>query len=111
MSFDDAARAFIDPNRIETLDGRDAYGKDRWKTVGLVKLALLAVVYPSRGNNVKVIRLISAIKADAMSACNTVTFRLGPRKPVPLSIAQRKRLGFVRAMSDADINFSDIPQQ
>jgi hypothetical protein len=35
-SFEDTARAFLDPNRIETFDRRDAYGEDRWKTVGLV---------------------------------------------------------------------------
>ena len=65
VSFEDAARVFLDPNRIETFDGRDAYGEDRWKTVGLVEPALLAVVYTIRGNNRKVIRLISARKADA----------------------------------------------
>ena len=26
VSFADAARVFLDPNRIETIDGRDAYG-------------------------------------------------------------------------------------
>ena len=31
-SFEDAARVFLDPNRIEAYDGRDAYGEDRWKT-------------------------------------------------------------------------------
>ena len=65
VSFEDAARVFIDPNRIETFDGRDAYGEDRWKTVGLVELALLAVVYTIRGNDSEIIRLISARKADA----------------------------------------------
>ena len=65
VSFEDAARVFIDPNRIETFDGRDAYGEDRWKTVGLVEPALLAVVYTIRGNDSEIIRLISARKADA----------------------------------------------
>ena len=31
VNFEDAARVFLDPNRIETFDGRDAYGEDRWK--------------------------------------------------------------------------------
>jgi len=44
VCFEDAAQVFLDPNRIETFDGREAYGEDRWKTVGLVSLALLAVV-------------------------------------------------------------------
>ena len=65
VSFEVAARVFLDPNRIETFDGRDAYGEDRWKTVGLVEPALLAVVYTIRGNDGEVIRLISARKADA----------------------------------------------
>ena len=65
VSLEDAARVFLDPNRIETFDGRDAYGEDRWKTVGLVEPALLAVVYTIRSNDGEVIRLISARKADA----------------------------------------------
>lgn len=65
VSFEDAARVFLDPNRIETFDGRDADGEDRWKTVGLVESALLAVVYTVRGEDGDVIRLISARKADA----------------------------------------------
>ena len=65
VSFEDAARVFLDPNRIETFDGWDAYDEDRWKTVGLVEPALLAVMYTSRGNDGEVIRLISARKADA----------------------------------------------
>lgn len=65
VSFEDAARVFLDPNRIETFDGRDVYGEDRWKTVGLVEPALLAVVYTIRGNDGEIIRLISTRKADA----------------------------------------------
>ena len=65
VSFVDAARVFLDPNRIETFDVRDAYGEDRWKTVGLVEPALLAVVYAIRGIDGEIIRLISARKADA----------------------------------------------
>jgi uncharacterized protein len=65
VSFEDAAQVFLDPNRIETFDGRDADGEDRWKTVGIVEPVLLAVVYTIRGNNSEVIRLISARKADA----------------------------------------------
>ena len=44
---------------------RDAHGEDRWKTVGLVEPALLAVVYTVRGEDGETIRLISARKADA----------------------------------------------
>ena len=65
VSFEDAARVFLDPNRIETYDGRDTHGEDRWKTVGMVEPALLAVVYTVRNQDRDVIRLISARKADA----------------------------------------------
>ena len=65
VSFEDAAGVFLDLRRIETFDGRDAYGEDRWKTVGLVESALLAVVYTVRNNDGETIRLISARKADA----------------------------------------------
>ena len=64
VSFEEAARVFVDPNRIETFDGRETYGEDRWKTVGLVEPALLAVVYTVRGEDDEIIRLISARKAD-----------------------------------------------
>jgi uncharacterized protein (DUF4415 family) len=46
-----------------------------------------------------------------MSAHNTVKFKLGSKKPVQSSAAQRKRLAVVAAMPDADINYSDIPRQ
>ena len=65
VSFEDAARVFLDQGRIETFDGRDAHGEDRWKTVGMVDPALLAVVYTVRQKSSDVIRLISARKADS----------------------------------------------
>ena len=65
VSFEDAARVFLDPDRIETFDGRNEYGEDRWKTLGLVEPAVLAVVYTVRAKVGEVIRLISARKADS----------------------------------------------
>jgi uncharacterized DUF497 family protein len=32
VSFEEAARVFLDPQRIETIDDRENYGEDRWKT-------------------------------------------------------------------------------
>ena len=64
VSFEDAVRVFLDPNRIEAFEVREAYGEDRWKTVGLVEPALLAVVYTLRGRDSDIIRVISARKAD-----------------------------------------------
>ena len=65
VSFEDAAWVFLDPLRIETLDDWGVYGEDRWKTIGYVEPALLAVVYTLRGKDDETIRLISARKADA----------------------------------------------
>lgn len=56
---------FLDPNRIETFDGRDDYGEDRWKSVVLVESLLLVVVYTLRCIDGETILLISARKADA----------------------------------------------
>ena len=36
VSFEVAARVFIDPNRIEQYDDQEDYGEDRWITVGIV---------------------------------------------------------------------------
>ena len=65
VDFEVATRVFLDPLRIETFDGREPYGESRWKTVGLVEPALLAVVYTLRGTaDTETFRLISARKAD-----------------------------------------------
>ena len=64
ISFEDAVRVFVDAERIETYDGREPYGEDRWKTIGFAAPALLAVVYTVRDQDGEVIRLISARKAD-----------------------------------------------
>jgi uncharacterized protein len=45
VSFNVAARVFLDPGRIETYDDREDYGEDRWITIGAVESALLVVVY------------------------------------------------------------------
>ena len=65
VGFEEASRVFLDPQRIETFDGRDPYDEDRWKTVGLVGLVMLTVVYTVRCGDANVIRLISARKADS----------------------------------------------
>ncbi|MEA3196343.1 MAG: uncharacterized protein QOF32_395 [Gammaproteobacteria bacterium] len=64
IGFAEAGRVFLDLQRIETYDGTDAQGEDRWRTIGLVEAALLVVVYTVRGKNADIIRLISARKAD-----------------------------------------------
>lgn len=64
VSFEIAARVFLDPNRIEIFDDREDYGEDRWITIGLVDPVLLVVVYTLRGAKGEVIRLISARRAN-----------------------------------------------
>jgi uncharacterized protein len=63
VTFDDALLVFYDPGRIETYDGREDYGEDRWATIGLAYATVLYVVYTVR--NEETIRLISARKANA----------------------------------------------
>jgi len=63
IAFEDAARVFFDHGRIETYDGREDYGEDRWAVIGMVRLAVLYVIYTVRDEDT--IRIISARKADA----------------------------------------------
>jgi len=60
LSFDRAARVFLDPFRAFTIDDREAYGEERLTMYGQVEGILLAVTYTMRGNAV---RIISARKA------------------------------------------------
>jgi uncharacterized protein len=61
ISFPVATRVFLDPKRIEQVDDREAYGEDRFVTVGLVDGIELFVAYTLRTDS---IRIISARKAD-----------------------------------------------
>ena len=61
VSFNVAAKVFLDPNRIEMYDGREDYEEDRWATIGYVDPAVLFVVYTVRDE--ETIRIISARKA------------------------------------------------
>jgi len=65
VSFEVAARVFIDSNRIEQYDDEEDYGEDRWIIIGIVGPALPAVVYTVRDEDGEVIRLISARRANA----------------------------------------------
>lgn len=61
VAFEDAARVFLDSGRLETYDGREDYGEDRWATIGQVYAAVLYVVYTVRHEDT--IRIISARRA------------------------------------------------
>ena len=54
--FEDAARIFLDDNRIEDYDDLHSDDEDRWKVVGKVR-DVLVVIYTERGEKY---RLISA---------------------------------------------------
>ena len=60
VDFEEAAKVFDDPNRIEQFDTEHSGEEERWITVGMVS-RILFVVYTERG---EVIRLISARKAN-----------------------------------------------
>jgi uncharacterized DUF497 family protein len=61
VSFEDAARVFLDTGRLETYDGREDYGEDRWATLELTYTMVLYVVYTVRHEDT--IRIISARRA------------------------------------------------
>lgn len=61
VSFEDAALVFYDHGRIESYDGREDYGEERWATIGLAVWSILYVVYTVREE--ETIRIISARKA------------------------------------------------
>ena len=63
VAFEDAKLVFYDSGRIETYDGREGYGEDRWATIGLAYYAVLYVVYTVRHEDT--VRLIFARKANA----------------------------------------------
>lgn len=62
VRFSVAIRALLDPDHVETYDGREDYGEDRWAAIGYVDPALLYVVYTIRHGDTY--RLISARKAN-----------------------------------------------
>ncbi len=64
VSFEVAARVFMDPLRIDLLDDREEYGEDRWITIGMVDPAVLVVAYTLRGKDGGTVRLISARRAN-----------------------------------------------
>lgn len=65
IAFEEAARVFLDPGRIDMLDDREEYGEERWLSIGWVDPVLLVVVHAVRGVHGEVTRIISARKANA----------------------------------------------
>jgi uncharacterized DUF497 family protein len=65
IAFEEAARVFLDPDRVDWVDDREEYGEERWLSIGWVDPVLLVVVHAMRGIHGEVIRIISARKANA----------------------------------------------
>jgi uncharacterized DUF497 family protein len=61
VTFEEASEVFDDPRRIEWPPSDPADDEERFTTVGLVRMRVLAVVYTERGH---LIRVISARKAS-----------------------------------------------
>lgn len=61
VPFEYAARAFLDPYRLDSEDQRRDYSEERRITLGKIEGRLYAVAYTMRG---KITRLISARKAN-----------------------------------------------
>ena len=61
VSFEQAARACLDPFAVELIDDRADYGEERVNLLGMCGGAILHVTYTERGDH---IRLISARRAE-----------------------------------------------
>ena len=61
ISFEYAARVFLDPNRIDREDRRRDYAEERRMVFGRTGERVYCIVYTQRGNS---FRLISARKAN-----------------------------------------------
>lgn len=71
VSFERAARIFIDPFAISIYDDEHSENEDRWITIGAEQNEiLLVVVHTFRGTDAQssIIRIISARKADREEA-------------------------------------------
>lgn len=61
VTFDQGAKAYLDPFGIELLDDREAYGEERFNVLGMADGVILHVTYTERGDR---IRIISARRAE-----------------------------------------------
>lgn len=61
VDFQDAAKVFNDPYRVEEFDEEHSFDEDRWQVIGKVD-DVLFVIYTERGEST---RLISARKATS----------------------------------------------
>ncbi|MGD0663563.1 MAG: BrnT family toxin [Syntrophorhabdales bacterium] len=64
VSFQDAARALLDPFAVGWIDDRQAYGEERLILLGLYGRDVLYVAYTERGDNIRIISARRATKNE-----------------------------------------------
>ncbi len=64
VDFEEAKQVFEDSHALEALDGRFAYGEERWLVIGASGSRLLAVVYVERDGASRIISARSATKQE-----------------------------------------------
>jgi putative transcriptional regulator len=79
ISFEDARRVFDDQFAVDGVDDDEAYGEERFTTIGMVGGVLVFVVYTERGARV---RLISLGERQGMSKTITTNKTSRPMRPM-----------------------------
>ncbi len=64
VSFEEAAKAFLDPLAKDDLDDRMDYGEERFVHIGMVGNRLLTVIYTERGDKIRIISARKATKCE-----------------------------------------------
>lgn len=64
ISFEAAMQVFSDSFAVELPDHMAAYGEERYILIGMVRLALLAVVYTERNERVRIISARRATRTE-----------------------------------------------
>jgi uncharacterized protein (DUF4415 family)/uncharacterized DUF497 family protein len=106
VTFEFATAVFLDPDRIEELDGQHT-DEERWIATGRVEQFVLVVVFTLRG---EIFGSFQREREFAMSTSNTglIRFKLDPKNPPAMTPEQLQAL---RDLRDEDIDLSDIPDQ
>ena len=107
VAFEDAMLVFYDSGRIETYDGREDYGEDRWATIGLAYSA--ACMWSTPFDTRTPSALSPRGKQMPTKESNIVKRTLDLKKPPLVSAEQKARLDAVALMPDEQIDYSDAP--
>ena len=82
IGFEEAIHVLLDPKRLDYLDQRKDYGKERRITFGNLRTHVFVVVYVIRD---KKIRVISMRKANEREKKNIIYLEINPENPPILS--------------------------